>query len=165
MLKTLCFIALFVSANVFAQRLYVHDLKDGNYRSYEAGGKIVLFMLDSSQATHGTIAKLDSSGFYLKDGTYVRLNQIASIIPPDKAKSIVRVLAVIGGVLLMVGGTINFIAGASGLKEEPVLGAAVMVGSVGMFAGGVWVMRHSKKVKKQIKQELIDNIHYSAFIE
>jgi hypothetical protein len=156
---------LLVSCNVFAQRLYVHEIQNGNYQSYEKGSRIVLFMLDSVHKTQGTIVKLDSTGFYLRDNTYIRLNQVASILPQGKGPAFRRFFSVVGGVLLVTSGSLYFISGVATLKEEPVLGSAVMLVSAGMVTGGIWLMRHSKKQRKQVPQQIIDNINYRIFIE
>lgn len=165
MLKTIGLFLLLISGNVFAQRVYVHEIKNGNYRSYEKGSRIVLYLLDSSTKISGTVSKIEQDGFYLQDGTYIPVNQIASILPPNTTKSLKRFVSVVGGSILLFTGTIYFIAGAAGLKDEPVLGAGIMVASAGIFVGGMYILRKSKITHKQVPQCIIDNITYRVFIE
>lgn len=156
---------LFVSTTVFAQRLYVHDIQNGNYQSYEKNSRIVLYMLDSSAVTRGTITNVYNNAISLSGDRHIEISQIASILPPDKAKPVKRFLGVVGGILLVTTGTIYFIAGAATLKDDPAVGAVAMVMSAGLFTGGVFLLKHSKKAKQQVKQQVIDNVNYRIFIE
>jgi hypothetical protein len=165
MIKTIGLFLLLISGNVFGQRLYLHDIPNGNYTSYEVGSSIVLFMLDSSTKTQGTIVKFDKNALYLKDGTYIPIERIASILPPNNTRAIKRIVSVLAGGFLVFAGTIYFIAGAATLAEDPMLGAIVMATSTGVFIGGRYILRRSKTAHQQVLQIIIDNINYRVFIE
>lgn len=165
MLRLLTFIALLCSANVFAQRLYVHEIQDGNYLSYGEGSRIRVLMLDSSNVTSGTISKLDSNAFYLKEGQYVQLRQIASILPYDKSKGVKRFFTAAVGVFCVATGTIYFIAGAAYIQDDAAVGLTAMAASAGLITGGLWLIKRNKKLKTQVKQIFIDNVQYRVFIQ
>jgi hypothetical protein len=165
MLKTACIILMLVSGNVFAQRLYVHDIQNGNYQSYIPSNKIVLYLLNSDIKTEGIIARLDSNSFTLRDGSIIPLSQIALILPPNKSKPIKRFFTLASGILMVTTGTVYFIGGAAILKDEPWGGTLIMITSAGIFAGGVWVLRKSKQIKTHIPQQVIDNVNYRVYIE
>lgn len=165
MLKTIGLFLLLISGNVFGQRLYLHEIPNGNYLSYEVGSTIVLYMINSDSKIQGVITKLDKDVLHLQDGSNIPIDQIATILPPDRTKSIKRFISVTVGTILVVTGTLYFIAGAAALTEDPLLGVVAMATSAGVFIGGRYILQKSKIAHQQVKQAIIDNINYRVFIE
>ncbi len=151
----------------FAQRLFLHNIPSGNYRSYDIGDKINLILFDSTDNIQGKITALNKDEIVINDTSVVKLSQVAGILEYKGGVKVGRVLLVVLGSYLMVTGVIYTIAGIAVTTIEPQIGAVVMVIGAGMGVGGyVIVKKQSKKMKAgNIKVTNIDQVEHRLFIE
>lgn len=160
----LCFVITFSS---FSQRLYLHDIENGNYKSYDIGEKIDLILFDSIKNVKGTITGFQADGIVLNDTSIVKLSQIAGVLKHTGKYTVGRVLLIVLGSYMMVTGLIYGIAGVSLIAlKEPFGGIMIGVGAV-LGIGGLAVV--NKQVKKARGSDTLlknnDNITYRLFVE
>jgi hypothetical protein len=171
-MKYLLFVLVcMLCAIAHAQRLYVNDIDNGSYRSYDIGDKIEFTVSDSASVFSGVITSLQHDGFTLNDSVKVKIAQITALVKPGGGKySVGRVLLIILGSYLLLSGTVYTIAGAAlvalPMRAESV-GVVVLLLGAGMAGGGYAIIH--KQVKKARSKTIIrqpmDNIHYRLFIE
>ncbi len=165
-IAAIIFFSLIGLSSVIAQRLYLHDMFNGNYRSYDAGDEIEIMLLDSANYTKGEITGMTATGIYLSTDQQhlIQLNQIATVVTKRRGV-FVRVVSGIAGAGILVVGTIYTIGGLISIAEEPALGAGVAIIGGIMATGGYLLIDKVARPKNVHKALNVDNINYRLFIE
>jgi hypothetical protein len=157
---------LICSSPIFAQRLYLHDMFNGNYKSYDVGSKIELTLLDSTKKIEGRITTIDNNYFYVNDSIKVAIKQVASVIVGRNSGKAKRVLRIIGGSIMVIYGVPLTISGAAIIAvEEPVIGMAVLLIGSALTTGGIMIIVKQGKTMNHVTQRIIDGENYRLFIE
>jgi hypothetical protein len=148
-----------------AQRLYVHDIFNGNYRSYDIGDQIELVLLDSSKTIKAEITGLASDRLYLKDSGIVMLQQIAGVIERKSRVNPARILGFGAAYSLSFIGGLYAIGGIILVKTDPEIGVVSLgVGGI-MLGGGVLLLKKLNKKGGLINQMTIDDTTHRIFVE
>jgi hypothetical protein len=160
------FIALFITGvTVNAQRLYIHDMLNGNYKSFGRGDRIEFTMLDSVAPIKGRITRIEREGFYINDGnTLIKPSAVASIIL-SRGLNGGNVLGIIGGSILTAIGTPFLISSVVLLAEEPALGVIVLLASGSIVSLGTILIVNQSKKGKQVRQTVFDEQRWRLFID
>jgi hypothetical protein len=166
----LLFSALILCSIGFAQRLYLHDIQDGNFKSFDVGDKISFQLFDSTQVIDGKITSFTANGFYINDSLKVEISQVASLLVQNRKGSTgpvsaLRVLAVIGGSVLCIYGVGFVIGGIGVLLFESTVGLVVVVIGAAMITGGIAIIAKKQNRKSGFKEKMIDNKQYRLLIE
>lgn len=158
-------------AAAHAQRLYLNDIENGNYKSYDIGDHIEFTMTDSSRVVSGVISSFQRDGFTLNDTLKVKISQIATLVKPGGGNYTVgRVLLIVLGSYLLLSGVTYAIVGVAFLAAPSNLapvGVIALLFGAGMGAGGYAIINNQVKKarnKTTIRQPL-DGIHYRLLVE
>lgn len=152
-------------AQLSAQRLYLHDVYNGNFRSYDLGDEIEVMLFNATDIVKGKIVGFTSNGFYLNDTTHIiHLNEVASIVSTRKS-GFARVVSGVAGGVLVFWGTIYVIGGVVLIWEEPTAGAGVVLIGAIMGTGGYLLIDKVANKKNAVKIKTIDQVNLRLFIE
>lgn len=173
-MKTVLLIAtiFMLSVQLSAQRLFVQDIVNGNYKSFDVGDKVELILLDSIKNVSGKITALQLDALVLNDTVLIKLSQIVGLVKNASAGgsgfSVGKVLLIVLGSYMMVVGTIYVITGAALVAyDEPQLGVVIFAAGAGIGVGGYAIVKRQLKRARSKTPVFIlnDNIHYRLFIE
>ncbi|MES2778394.1 MAG: hypothetical protein V4651_00720 [Bacteroidota bacterium] len=169
MKQILLILMLIVSASVHAQKLYLNDIQNGSYNSYDIGDDIELMLKDDSMRTYkGSITSFQRDGFTLNDTLKVKLANIFAVTKAGGGSYTVgRVLLMILGSYMILTGAVYAISGLVIAVVYPPLGVVVAIIGAGIGVGGYAIVSHQvKKAKdKKILIKRIDNIDYRLLLE
>jgi hypothetical protein len=161
------FIALFITAvTANAQRLYIHDMLNGNYKSFGRGDRIEFTMLDSTSAIKGRISRIESDKFYIFGHTNaIKPSQVATLIL-RRGASVGNVLAITGGSILIALATPAFIVGTTLIIiGEPEEGIITTLISGAIISVGTLIVVNQSRATKRVKQSVLDNKRWRLFID
>lgn len=155
--------------SVSAQKLYLHDIESGNYKSYYQGDKIEFMTKDSAKVLKGTITSFQNDGFILNDTQQIKLSQIAALVKDGRGGgyTVGSALLIILGSYILLNGAIYTGAGIVVAMVYPEVGVPVAILSAAIGYGGYAIInRQVKKSKTRVMlRKDIDNIHYRLYIE
>ncbi|MES2560010.1 MAG: hypothetical protein V4590_09735 [Bacteroidota bacterium] len=162
------FLTFLFCVSVHAQRLYLHDMENGNYKSYDIGDNIKLTMKGSDGIIEGTITSFQKDGFKLNDSLSIKISEIAALVKPGGGTYTVgRVLLIILGSYMVLTGTAYVIGGLFLTIEYPPAGIAIAIIGAGMGFGGYAIINRQiqKARNKSVVRQEMDNVHYRLYIE
>jgi len=150
---------------VHAQKLYLHNIPNGNYKSFSKGDKIEIVVLDSTDSTKGVITAINENKIYLNNSSEgVDLNRVATVILSKKSSFKRVALSALGGYIILQG-TYLVIGGAIIAAFEPLLGVPLVVLGAGIGVGGFAIIKKQSRTKNQLNIAAIDNLNNRLFIE
>lgn len=153
------------SIQVSAQKLFLHDILNANYKSYNTGSKIQVVIKGNTAVLNGKIVELTKDSIYFDNyPTGVSVNQIVAVL--YKKNGVVKTILLNGaaGVLTFVGG-LYALGGLIILETEPTVGAVALVFGGGLFTSGMLIFSHLKKNKNKLQEKPIDQVQFRLFIE
>lgn len=160
-------IAFAICLSVSAQKLYLHDMQSGNYKSYDIGDKIEFIIKDQEGSVNGVITSFQKDGFTLNDSIKVKLSEIAALAKAGASYTVGRVLMIILGGYVMFIGVVYTVVGVVFTIYSPPAGIIIAAFSAGIGYGGYSIIKRQvqKARTKTIERQEIDNVHYRLIIE
>lgn len=160
--------SMMLSTTLLAQKLYVNDIPNGNYTSYDIGDEIEFALKNDSVSYKGIITAFQKDGFTLNDTFQVHLSSINALLKKGGGTyGVGRVLLMVLGSYMILSGAGYVILGVVAATYITPLGVAIALVGAGLGAGGYAIINHQVKKSKQrtITHKSIDNIQYRLFIE
>lgn len=161
-------LSILLGTKLLAQKLYVNDIPDGNYTSYDIGDEIEFSLKNDSASYRGTITAFQKDGFTLNDTFQVQLSHINALLKKGGGTyGVGRVLLIVLGSYMVLNGSAYVILGVVAAMYVPPLGIGIALLGAALGGGGYAIINHQVKKAKQrsIIHKSIDNIQYRLFIE
>lgn len=164
----LTLLAFLICMSVNAQKMYLHEIESGNYKSFETGDKIEFMMKNHEGIVNGVITSFQKDGFTLNDTMKVKVSDVTALVKEGGGTyTLGRVLLIIVGGYILFVGTVYTVAGLVFIAIYPPVGivGAILGASIGY--GGYAIIKHQvrRSRNRTMTRKETDNIHYRLIIE